>query len=75
MKKHIALVLLSWAAVNAFAGVAEFTLTLKNHAFEPRELKVPAGQKFKILVVNEDASPAEFECKPPQYLNLYFGCG
>ena len=25
MKKHIALVLLSWAAVNAFAGVAEFT--------------------------------------------------
>lgn len=64
MKKHIALVLLSWAAVNAFAGVAEFTLTLKNHAFEPRDLKVPAGQKFKILVVNEDASPAEFECKP-----------
>jgi plastocyanin len=41
-----------------------FTLTLKNHTFEPKVLKVPAGKKVKIVVVNQDATPAEFESKP-----------
>ena len=64
MKKHLALAILSLAALNAFAAVDEFTLTIKNHAFSPKELKVPAGRKIKIIVVNEDATPAEFESKP-----------
>ncbi len=36
-------------------------LSLKNHAFVPAELTVPAGQKIKLTVKNEDATPAEFE--------------
>jgi hypothetical protein len=44
MKKQIALAILSLAALNAFAATDEFTLTIRNHAFEPTELKVPAGK-------------------------------
>ena len=40
---------------------AEFTITIKDHKFEPAELIVPAGQKVKLKVVNADATPEEFE--------------
>ncbi len=58
-----AFLLFSMAAASA-AGADEFTLTIKNHAFEPKEITVPAGKKIKLLVVNQDATPAEFESKP-----------
>jgi plastocyanin len=64
MKKLIALFVLSLAAVHAMAAADEFTLTIKDHAFAPKELKLPAGKKIKLLVVNQDATPAEFESKP-----------
>jgi plastocyanin len=64
MKKLIALAVLSLAAVHASAAADEFTLTIKDHAFTPKELKLPAGKKIKLLVVNQDATPAEFESKP-----------
>ncbi|TAL90276.1 MAG: cupredoxin domain-containing protein [Rhodanobacter sp.] len=38
-----------------------YKLTIKNHVYQPSELKVPAGIKFKLLVRNEDATPEEFE--------------
>lgn len=64
MKKRIATFVFSLAVVHAFAATQEFTLTIKDHAFEPKELTLPAGKKVKILVVNKDATPAEFESKP-----------
>jgi plastocyanin len=39
----------------------EATLVIKNHRFEPAELKVPAGQRVKLTVHNQDATPEEFE--------------
>lgn len=36
-------------------------LVIKDHKFEPAELTVPAGQKIKLLVDNQDATPEEFE--------------
>ena len=36
-------------------------LTIHNHRFEPAELVVPAGQKVKLVVENQDATPEEFE--------------
>jgi hypothetical protein len=39
------------------------TLVIRNHHFEPEELIAPAGQKFKLIVRNEDATPEEFESK------------
>ncbi|MEY2893613.1 MAG: hypothetical protein RJA98_3521 [Pseudomonadota bacterium] len=38
-------------------------LTLRNHQFEPAIVKVPAGQKVKLLVRNEDKTVEEFESK------------
>ena len=64
MKRLLSVALLSFAVSNAMAATEEFTLTIQNHAFAPKEIKIPAGKKIKLLVVNKDASPAEFESKP-----------
>jgi hypothetical protein len=39
----------------------EAMLIIKNHKFEPTELKVPAGQRIKLTVHNQDSTPEEFE--------------
>ena len=43
------------------ADVPEYKLVIKDHKFQPAELKVPANTKFKVLVSNRDATPSEFE--------------
>ncbi len=45
----------------AWARAADYTLTLKNHRFTPNEIKVPADKRVKLTVVNEDATPEEFD--------------
>lgn len=45
----------------AIADVQEFALTIKDHQFAPTVLKIPANQKVKIVVDNQDATPEEFE--------------
>ena len=37
------------------------TLTIKDHRFEPSEIKVPAGKPVTITVKNADATAEEFE--------------
>ena len=37
------------------------TLTLKGHRFVPRDVSAPAGERFRIVVRNEDDTPSEFE--------------
>ena len=59
MKK--AVLFLSLLSLNAFAAGDEFTLVLKNHRFEPAELRVPADKKVKLIIDNQDATPEEFE--------------
>jgi plastocyanin len=39
----------------------QFTLVIKEHRFTPAELQVPAGQKVRLLIKNQDATPEEFE--------------
>jgi Cupredoxin-like domain len=43
------------------ARADDYVLTIKNHRFSPAEIKVPANQRVTITVVNEDATPEEFE--------------
>jgi len=43
------------------AYAEDYLLTIKNHQFTPKELVIPAGQRAKIIVRNQDATPAEFE--------------
>ena len=45
----------------ALAAEPEVLLVIKNHKFEPAELKVPAGQRVKLVVHNQDGTPEEFE--------------
>jgi hypothetical protein len=54
----IALVLF---ANTALAADAEYTITIRDHRFEPTELEVPAGKKIKLRIENKDATPEEFE--------------
>ncbi|MFO1506442.1 MAG: cupredoxin domain-containing protein [Lysobacterales bacterium] len=59
---HVLLATLLATAASAQAGdTPEFSLVIKNHQFEPAELKVPANTRFKILVTNQDTTPSEFE--------------
>lgn len=48
-------------ANNALAADPEVLLVIKNHKFEPSELKVPAGQRVKLVIHNQDPTPEEFE--------------
>jgi plastocyanin len=41
-----------------------FALTIKDHRFEPAEVRVPAGRPFVLQVKNEDATAEEFESRP-----------
>lgn len=45
----------------ARAADAEVPLVIKNHRFEPVELKVTAGQRIQLVVHNQDSTPEEFE--------------
>ncbi len=51
---------LLWSAT-AVAEVPEYTLTLREHRFEPAELTVPANTKVRLKVINSDSTPEEFE--------------
>ena len=48
-------------AGSALAADPEVLLIIKNHRFEPAEVKVPAGQRVKLTVHNQDSTPEEFE--------------
>jgi hypothetical protein len=50
-----------WSASVARAADMEMNLVIKNHRFEPAELKVPAQQRIKLTVQNLDKTPEEFE--------------
>lgn len=49
------------ASVASAANVPEYKLVIKDHRFQPTELTVSAGTKFKVLVHNQDSTPSEFE--------------
>ncbi len=40
-----------------------FRTQIKNHAFDPAELTVPAGKRLVLIVHNADDTPAEFESR------------
>jgi plastocyanin len=45
----------------ASAGTPVYQIEIREHLFYPSELTIPAGQKVKLLVLNQDATPEEFE--------------
>lgn len=55
------LTLLAFMPALALAQDFEVKLTIRDHRFSPAEVRVPANQKVRLLVVNEDPTPEEFE--------------
>ncbi len=45
----------------AHAEPGEYRLVIKNHRFEPASLEIPAGQKIRLVIENQDPGPEEFE--------------
>ena len=53
---------LTFLSISMSASAAdEFNIIIKDHKFLPAELTVPADQKVKLVVDNQDATPEEFE--------------
>ncbi len=48
-------------ALTTRAAELEARLVIKDHRFTPSEISVPAGQKIKLIVENQDPTPEEFE--------------
>lgn len=58
----LAITVLTLGSANVGAAdLHEATLTISGHRFVPAEMKVPAGRKIKLTVVNADPSAEEFE--------------
>ena len=60
MKKTL-IALLAATTLSAWAADNEYTLIIREHRFEPSELRVPANKKIKLIVHNQDRTPEEFE--------------
>ena len=45
----------------AAADTPSVTLTLKEHRFAPASFTVPAGEKVRIVLVNQDVATEEFD--------------
>jgi len=61
MNLKLAFVAALFTPLCVFAADNEFNLSIKNHRFIPSEIHVPAGQKVKLIIDNQDATPEEFE--------------
>ncbi|ALS98886.1 cupredoxin domain-containing protein [Lacimicrobium alkaliphilum] len=49
------------ASLAVSAELPEFELILRQHLFYPQRLEVPAGQKFRLIIHNQDDAPEEFD--------------
>ena len=61
MNKLLCTALLLLSPLAVMAADNEFKLVIRDHRFEPAELRVPARTKVKLIVHNQDATAEEFE--------------
>ena len=57
------------------ADEVEVTISIKDHKFDPAEVKVPAGKAIKLTVKNLDATAEEFESKSLKVEKVIAGKG
>lgn len=55
------LIALLFAPTLCAAADSEFRLSIHEHRFEPAELRVPAGKRIRLTIVNQDPEAEEFE--------------
>ena len=56
-----AIFLVLGAFLPAYADDGDIVIAIKDGAFAPSEVSIPAGQKVKLIVRNQDATMSEFE--------------
>ncbi|MFI4976775.1 MAG: cupredoxin domain-containing protein [Caulobacterales bacterium] len=65
MRLSLSVLVLAISLIAAPSLAAEtptaITVTLKGHRFTPADITVPAGQKVRIVLVNQDAATEEFD--------------
>lgn len=62
MRLHrVLLLLLAVVSLPVFAATAEIELVIKDHLFFPSVVEIPAGQKVRLRIINQDPTPEEFE--------------
>lgn len=59
--KTLAIILFITVIAPVAAKAEDYVLTIKNHRFSPAVLEVPANQKVKLIVDNQDRTAEEFE--------------
>ena len=60
MKKVVCIIALLLSP-RAGAATIEIEIIIKDHLFFPALVEVPAGQKVKLRIINQDPTPEEFE--------------
>ncbi len=61
MRLRVLLLMMLCISSFAVAEVPEFTIEIRDHLFFPSTLIVPADTKVKLIVINKDSTPEEFE--------------
>jgi plastocyanin len=61
MRLLLGLALLAAVGIISPVRADDFSLTIKDHRFEPAKLEVPAGKDLTLKVTNQDATAEEFE--------------
>jgi len=47
--------------VSSVAATPVIEITIRDHLFTPAQLTIPAKTKVKLMVINQDPTPEEFE--------------
>jgi len=59
--RKFSFMMMSLLAGTVSAAVPEFELHIRDHLFFPATLDVPAETKIRLMILNEDDTPEEFE--------------
>ncbi|MBR9866347.1 MAG: cupredoxin domain-containing protein [Oceanospirillales bacterium] len=59
--KELLIAALFVTSTTVMAAETRFDISIKDHMFSPAEITIPANQRVKLIVSNEDATPEEFE--------------
>lgn len=61
IRQLVFLVLIFLSPIQSIAAVKEYAIRIKAHKFVPSTLEIPSNTKVKLLIINEDVTPEEFE--------------
>lgn len=48
---------------HAVESAGSYELSIREHQFQPAEMVIPAGEKVRLVIKNEDSTPEEFESR------------